>query len=82
MATPAHEYGPVDGIFRTIDFHRYVYLKKHSAVSGPGVKYDPTMVSDYETNWECKSCHLPPPIDINILLGRQRKAWLNENRRT
>ena len=70
-----------DGIFRTIDFHNYLNLKKHSAVSGPGVKYDEHITGDYETCWECKICGYPPICDISIMLNRQKAAWLLDNRK-
>ena len=66
----------LDGIFRTIDCHDFINMKRHSAVSGRGVPRDCHTLSDYETCWQCKKCGDPPPIDVNAILNRQRKQFL------
>ena len=79
-AAPVPDYDTLDSIYRPVDFHHFVNTKKHSAVSGRGVPFDHHILSDFETCWECKECGLPPPIDIDSTLNRQRKAWLQRGR--
>jgi hypothetical protein len=73
-------YDSLDGIYKVIDFHDFINIKKHSAVNGRGVPFHSHILSDFETCWQCKRCGYPPPIDVNFMLNQQRKAYKNQLR--
>ena len=66
-------YDSLDGIHQTVARQDYTRVNKYSAVSGRGTPYR-GQISDFETCWQCRKCHHPPPIDVNMLLNGQRKA--------
>ena len=68
----------LDTISRAISPSDFKAVPEHSGMSGRGVPYDSTLLSDFPCMWSCRQCGLCPQVDIADRLNRKRKRIRRE----
>lgn len=74
----ANKSSSLDSITCTISTNDFKTIAEHSGVSGRGVPYAKSILSDFACIWSCKRCGRCPQVDIVARLNRKRKQERRE----